>query len=72
MNLKLVTTHNGIKSRLLKLDGTIPITHASKLYHIPIRLWFPLNFPCDPPIAYVIAQPNLEIKLYENRVKKEQ
>jgi len=38
---------------LLQLHGTIPITYRSQTYHIPIIVWFPLEYPRRPPIAYV-------------------
>jgi len=38
---------------LLQLHGTIPISYRSQTYHIPIIVWFPLEYPRRPPIAYV-------------------
>jgi hypothetical protein len=38
---------------LLQLHGTIPISYRSQTYHIPIVVWFPLEYPRRPPIAYV-------------------
>jgi hypothetical protein len=38
---------------LLQLHGTIPITYRSQTYHIPIIIWFPLEYPRRPPLAYI-------------------
>ncbi|KAI5289135.1 hypothetical protein KEM54_004334 [Ascosphaera aggregata] len=44
---------NGSFALLLCLSGTLPVSFRGAIYHFPITLWFPLNYPREAPITYV-------------------
>jgi len=62
-------THNtGVKQNLLKIVGTLPISHKGASYNIPITLWIPYHFPDQPPICFVTPTKNMAIKARHKHV----
>lgn len=57
---------NGQTSRLLCLDGTIPVKYDGNMYNIPLAVYFIHQHPYYPPIAYVRPTPNMQIKPSQN------
>ncbi|TDL27537.1 UEV-domain-containing protein [Rickenella mellea] len=55
----IYTYDDGRTQLLLCLHGLLPITFRRATYNIPVALWFPLTYPKDPPIVYVV--PTTEI-----------
>jgi len=53
---------NGVEQKLLKITGTLPITHNNATYNIPISFWIPYEFPDKPPMCYIVPTANMEIK----------
>ncbi|ORX95813.1 UEV-domain-containing protein [Basidiobolus meristosporus CBS 931.73] len=47
------TTDDGHTQIMLCLHGTVPISFRSSTYHIPVAIWFPVNYPLSPPISFV-------------------
>ncbi|VDL38237.1 unnamed protein product, partial [Hymenolepis diminuta] len=60
------TADNGQTSRLLCLDGTIPVKYDGNMYNIPLAVYFIHQHPYYPPIAYVRPTPNMQIKPSQN------
>lgn len=46
---------------LLQSHGTLPITYRNATYHIPLCIWFPLEYPRKAPMVYV--QPTREMAI---------
>lgn len=57
----LAAYDSGQTHLLLQTYGTLPITYRSATYHIPICIWFPLEYPRKAPIMYV--QPTREMAI---------
>ena len=49
-------------SVLLALTGTLPIFYRSSVYHIPVSLYLPSEYPFRPPSAYVTPTKDMRIK----------
>ncbi|KAM3176613.1 hypothetical protein ACTXT7_006182 [Hymenolepis weldensis] len=60
------TADNGQTSRLLCLDGTIPVKYDGNMYNIPLAVYFIHQHPYYPPIAYVRPTQNMQIKPSQN------
>ncbi|VDN98541.1 unnamed protein product [Rodentolepis nana] len=60
------TSDNGQTSRLLCLDGTIPVVYEGNTYNIPLAVYFIHQHPYYPPIAFVRPTPNMQIKPSQN------
>ncbi|KAG8932910.1 hypothetical protein FRC02_000337 [Tulasnella sp. 418] len=56
------TFDDGREHLLLCLHGLLPISYRSATYNIPIALWFPLNYPKEPPLTYVVPTGDMLIK----------
>jgi len=54
--------NDGKQVWMLLLEGTLPISYKSAVYHIPINLWVHPNYPFSPPICYVVPTPNMAIR----------
>ncbi|ODQ78755.1 hypothetical protein BABINDRAFT_39124, partial [Babjeviella inositovora NRRL Y-12698] len=59
---KVFTAENGIPQLLLNVFGTVPANIGNQVYHIPVDMWFPLQFPVEPPFVYVSPTPEMLIK----------
>ena len=46
----------------MQLHGTIPISYRAQTYHIPIVVWFPLEYPRRPPLVYVTPTRDMSIR----------
>ncbi|KAM7536243.1 hypothetical protein Aperf_G00000080680 [Anoplocephala perfoliata] len=66
LKLQDYTADNGQTSRLLCLDGTIPVKYEGKSYNIPLAVYFTRQHPYHPPIAYVRPTSNMQIKPSRN------
>ncbi|KAJ9097142.1 hypothetical protein QFC21_004811 [Naganishia friedmannii] len=53
------TYDSGQTHLLLQLHGTIPISYRSAIYHIPLGIFFPVEYPRRAPMVYV--QPTREM-----------
>lgn len=40
-------------TKLILMEGTIPVNYKSILYHFPISIFVPSNYPTISPICYV-------------------
>ncbi|KAG8983512.1 hypothetical protein FRB90_005934, partial [Tulasnella sp. 427] len=56
------TYDDGRQQLLLCVHGLIPITFRQATYHIPVALWVPLNYPREPPLAYVVPTSDMLVK----------
>jgi len=54
--------NNGIRQNLLRVVGTLPITHRGATYNIPLTLWIPYQFPNQPPTCFVTPTHDMAIK----------
>jgi ESCRT-I complex subunit TSG101 len=58
----LFTHNDGRAAHLLQADGTIPITHAGAVYHLPAVLWLPDPYPRAPPLVFLSPTRDMLIK----------
>jgi hypothetical protein len=58
----LVAFDSGLTALLLLLHGTIPITYRGATYHIPIHVWIPLEYPRNPPLAFVVPTKEMGVR----------
>ncbi|GFZ43579.1 hypothetical protein JCM24511_01299 [Saitozyma sp. JCM 24511] len=56
------TFDSGLTALLLLLHGTIPITYRGATYHIPIHVWIPLEYPRNPPLAFVVPTKEMGVR----------
>ncbi|CAI5735052.1 unnamed protein product [Hyaloperonospora brassicae] len=55
--------HNdGRTSRLLNLEGTIPIFYRGNQYNIPVELWIVEKYPMASPVCYVRPTADMMVK----------
>jgi len=54
--------NNGIRQNLLRVFGTLPISHRGATYNIPLTLWIPYQFPDNPPTCFVTPTQDMAIK----------
>ncbi|KAI8806909.1 UEV domain-containing protein [Cladochytrium replicatum] len=47
------TFEDGRQQVLLCLKGTIPIAFRQNTYNIPVEVWLPMQYPREPPMAFV-------------------
>ncbi|KAI5449392.1 suppressor protein stp22 of temperature-sensitive alpha-factor receptor and arginine permease [Naganishia albida] len=50
---EVYTYDTGQTHLLLQTYGTLPITYRHATYHIPLCIWFPLEYPRRAPMVYV-------------------
>jgi ESCRT-I complex subunit TSG101 len=55
--------NNGQATKLICLDGTIPINSMGTTYNIPVRVWLRPDYPSRPPICYVRPTQNMSIRV---------
>eukprot|EP01012_Entosiphon_sulcatum_P049631 TRINITY_DN6827_c0_g1_i1.p1 TRINITY_DN6827_c0_g1~~TRINITY_DN6827_c0_g1_i1.p1 ORF type:complete len:748 (+),score=107.12 TRINITY_DN6827_c0_g1_i1:63-2306(+) len=53
---------DGSAQQLLKLEGTVPVPYGGQAYNIPVRIWFPQNYPTSGPMAFVTPTASMLIK----------
>lgn len=53
---------DGRTQLLLCIHGTLPIAFRQASYNIPVAIWVARDYPKDPPIAYVVATPDMLIR----------
>jgi len=68
---EIFTHSNGVKQKLLKIFGLLPITYNNVTYNIPVCFRFPYQFPDRPPMCYVVPTPQMSIKSPHKHVNKE-
>jgi len=51
----------GQVTQLLNVAGTIPIQYKEKTYHIPLKVWLPLDYPEAAPLCYVVPTTDMEL-----------
>lgn len=56
------THDSGHTQLLLVLHGTLPVAYRSQTYHFPCALWFPLEYPRQPPIVYVTPTAEMAVR----------
>ncbi|KAG8941347.1 hypothetical protein FRC04_004593 [Tulasnella sp. 424] len=56
------TFDDGRQQLLLCIHGLIPITFRQATYNIPVAIWITLNYPKEPPIAYVVPTSDMLVK----------
>ncbi|KAG9042631.1 hypothetical protein FS837_010615 [Tulasnella sp. UAMH 9824] len=56
------TFDDGRQQLLLCVHGLIPITFRQATYNIPVAIWVTLNYPREPPIAYVVPTSEMLVK----------
>lgn len=57
-----LTHNNGAVSKVLILDGTIPILYQSVRYNIPVELFLSASYPNEAPKIYVRPTESMTIK----------
>jgi ESCRT-I complex subunit TSG101 len=57
---------DGRVKHLLCVHGLLPITFRGVAYNIPIACWIPLEFPKEPPLAYVVPTGDMLIRRSNN------
>ncbi|KAL5961190.1 hypothetical protein TSMEX_011094 [Taenia solium] len=62
VKLQDFTFENGQTSKLLCLEGTIPVKYLGNVYNIPLAVYFVYQHPYHPPIAYVRPTSSMQIK----------
>ncbi|KNZ61045.1 hypothetical protein VP01_145g3 [Puccinia sorghi] len=60
------TFDDGRTTLLLALSGTIPVVYRALRYNLPIAIWFPFNYPFEPPIIYLTPTNDMIIKTSNN------
>ena len=61
--VKLVDQVDGVRVGLLcSLEGNLPVTIVSQVYHIPMSIVFPEKYPAIAPMLYVCPTPNMNIR----------
>ncbi|KAJ1938199.1 suppressor protein stp22 of temperature-sensitive alpha-factor receptor and arginine permease, partial [Linderina macrospora] len=53
---------NGRRQGLLCFHGTIPVPYHGAVFNIPVKFWFPLEFPTHRPMCYVTPTPAMIVK----------
>ncbi|KAK4058834.1 Suppressor protein stp22 of temperature-sensitive alpha-factor receptor and arginine permease [Microbotryomycetes sp. JL221] len=56
------TYDDGRVELLMCLTGVLPVPIGPNVYHCPVSLWLPLDFPSKPPMVYVVPSATLAIK----------
>ncbi|XKL60334.1 hypothetical protein PGB90_001350 [Kerria lacca] len=57
---------NGMKKKLAKLVGTIPVPFKGKVYHIPISITIMNTHPVHAPVCFVNPTPDMFLKPSKN------
>ncbi|BGP22669.1 ESCRT-I complex subunit TSG101 [Rhodotorula toruloides] len=60
------TYDDGRVELLLSLTGVLPVPIGPNIYHCPIAIWLPLNFPAKPPTVFVLPSETLAIRKGKN------
>ncbi|CUT99537.1 tumor susceptibility locus tag 101 protein [Echinococcus multilocularis] len=66
VKLQDFTFENGQTSKLLCMEGTIPVKYMGNVYNIPLAVYFVRQHPYHPPIAYVRPTSSMQIKAGPN------
>lgn len=53
---------DGRVKNLLCVHGLLPITFRGVAYNIPIACWVPLDYPKEPPLAYVVPTGDMLVR----------
>ncbi|KAK9460966.1 UEV domain-containing protein [Lipomyces oligophaga] len=56
------TFEDGRSQLLLNLHGTLPASFRSTVYHIPVSIWIPHEFPLQAPFGFVTPTANMNIR----------
>lgn len=64
--------HNdGSESKLVRLEGSVPMSYLGVTYHIPVELFVPEEYPGYPPKVYVRPTPDMEVAKGHQHVDSE-
>ncbi|WFD31123.1 suppressor protein stp22 of temperature-sensitive alpha-factor receptor and arginine permease [Malassezia sp. CBS 17886] len=58
----IYTYDDGRTALLLRLGGTVPVQFRGQEYHIPVHIWFPHDYPNDPPMVYVVPTAHMLVR----------
>lgn len=58
----LIAYDDGRVELLLQITGVLPVRIGANLYHCPVSIWLPLDYPSKPPIVYVLPSATLAVK----------
>mmetsp|Transcript_19509 Transcript_19509/g.21158 ORF Transcript_19509/g.21158 Transcript_19509/m.21158 type:complete len:555 (-) Transcript_19509:159-1823(-) len=54
--------NNGTESKVISLNGTVPITYSGVQYNIPLEVFIVERYPLSPPKAFLRPTSNMTVK----------